>query len=376
MDARLISLFSFLITFQLLFVGIFLITHPKGNRRNNILLGTIFLLMAWNMGDLTLQVYGVVLRWNFLTHIDDGFLLLYGPLFYLYARGVIFKDFRLSGATLLHLTPYLLLTASLLSFGNLMPGTTEEFLAIELPWQYYTIGALIYTHFFVYLGLTYLTLWKYRRIIKNEYSQIDQINLDWLSFSLNSFGLLTIVSLIHNFIAPAKNVYVFMVTLVLLLLFIFYFVNRVILKALRQPEIFAGIGQNETARYQGSSLTAGQVEEYRQKLLTLLRTDKPFLNPQVSLSDLSEKLSISSKNLSQVINQTFGKNFFDFINSYRIQEVQQILKDSRDDKMTILEAMYEAGFNSKSSFNTAFKKETGQTPSEFRKNISRMRSTS
>ena len=376
MDARLISLFSFLITFQLLFVGIFLITHPKGNRRNNILLGTIFLLMAWNMGDLTLQVYGVVLRWNFLTHIDDGFLLLYGPLFYLYARGVIFKDFRLSGATLLHLTPYLLLTASLLSFGNLMPGTTEEFLAIELPWQYYTIGALIYTHFFVYLGLTYLTLWKYRRIIKNEYSQIDQINLGWLSFSLNSFGLLTIVSLIHNFIAPAKNVYVFMATLVLLLLFIFYFVNRVILKALRQPEIFAGIGQNETARYQGSSLTAGQVEEYRQKLLTLLRTDKPFLNPQVSLSDLSEKLSISSKNLSQVINQTFGKNFFDFINSYRIQEVQQILKDSRDDKMTILEAMYEAGFNSKSSFNTAFKKETGQTPSEFRKNISRMRSTS
>ena len=376
MDARLISLFSFLITFQLLFVGIFLITHPKGNRRNNILLGIIFLLMAWNMGDLTLQVYGVVLRWNFLTHIDDGFLLLYGPLFYLYARGVIFKDFRLSGATLLHLTPYLLLTASLLSFGNLMPGTTEEFLAIELPWQYYTIGALIYTHFFVYLGLTYLTLWKYRRIIKNEYSQIDQINLGWLSFSLNSFGLLTIVSLIHNFIAPAKNVYVFMVTLVLLLLYIFYFVNRVILKALRQPEIFAGIGQNETARYQGSSLTAGQVEEYRQKLLTLLRTDKPFLNPQVSLSDLSEKLSISSKNLSQVINQTFGKNFFDFINSYRIQEVQHILKDSRDDKMTILEAMYEAGFNSKSSFNTAFKKETGQTPSEFRKNISRMRSTS
>jgi AraC-like DNA-binding protein len=376
MDARLISLFSFLITFQLLFVGIFLITHPKGNRRNNILLGTIFLLMAWNMGDLTLQVYGVVLRWNFLTHIDDGFLLLYGPLFYLYARGVIYKDFRLSGATLLHLTPYLLLTASLLSFGNLMPGTTEEFLAIELPWQYYTIGALIYTHFFVYLGLTYLTLLKYRKIIKNEYSQIDQINLDWLSFSLNSFGLLTIVSLIHNFIAPAKNVYVFMATLVLLLLFIFYFVNRVILKALRQPEIFAGIGQNETARYQGSSLTAGQVEEYRQKLLTLLRTDKPFLNPQVSLSDLSEKLSISSKNLSQVINQTFAKNFFDFINSYRIQEVQHILKDSRDDKMTILEAMYEAGFNSKSSFNTAFKKETGQTPSEFRKNISRMRSTS
>ena len=376
MDPRLISLFSFLIAFQLLFVGIFLITHPKGNRRNNILLGTIFLLMAWNMGDLTLQVYGVDFKWNFLMHIDDGFLLLYGPIFYLYARGVIFRDFRLSGAHLLHLIPYLLLTASLLSFGSLMPETTEEILSNNLPWQFYSIGAVIYTHFFVYLGLTYKTLWRYRKIIKNEYSQIDQINLDWLSFSLNSFGLLTIISLIHNFIALAKNVYVFMVTLILLLIFIFYFVNTVILKALRQPEIFAGIAKNETSKYLGSNLTPDQIEEYKQQLLALLRTDKPFLNPQVSLSDLSERLSLSSKHLSQVINQSFDKNFFDFINSYRIQEVQKILKESGDDKLTVLEAMYEAGFNSKSSFNTAFKKETGQTPSEFRKMVSRMRSTS
>lgn len=376
MDPRLISLFSFLIAFQLLFVGIFLITHPKGNRRNNILLGTIFLLMAWNMGDLTLQVYGVDFKWNFLMHIDDGFLLLYGPLFYLYARGVMFRDFELSGPHLLHLIPFLLLTASLLSFGKLIPGTTEEMITNDLPWQFYSVGALIYTHFFVYLGLTYHTLWTYRKIIKNEYSQIDQINLDWLSFSLNSFGLLTIVSLIHNFIALAKNIYVFMATLILLLVFIFYFVNRVILKALRQPEIFAGIAQNETARYQGSNLTPGQIEDYKQQLMALLRTDKPFLNPQVSLSDLSGKLSVSSKHLSQVINQSFNKNFFDFINSYRIQEVQKILKESGDDKLTVLEAMYEAGFNSKSSFNTAFKKETGQTPSEFRKMISRMRSTS
>jgi AraC-like DNA-binding protein len=376
MDPRLISLFSFLISFQLLFVGIFLITHPKGNRRNNILLGTIFLLMAWNMGDLTLQVYGMAFNWKFLVHIDDGFLLLYGPLFYLYARGVMFKDFRLSGGNLLHLIPYLLLTVSFPFIGNLVPETTEEILSEDLPWQFYSIGALIYAVFFFYLGLTYHTLRKYRKIIKNEYSQIDQINLDWLSFSLNSFGLLTIVSLIHNFIALAKNVYVFMVTLILLLIFIFYFVNRVILKALRQPEIFAGIGQNETAKYLGSSLTPGQIEEYKRQLLAYLRTEKPFLNPHVSLSDLSEKLSVSTKHLSQVINQSFNKSFFDFINSYRIQEVQQILKESGDDKLTVLEVMYEAGFNSKSSFNTAFKKETGQTPSEFRRMISRMRSTS
>ena len=369
MEPSLISLLSFLITFQLLFVGIFLITHKKGNRRNNILLGTIFFLIAWNMGDLTLQMNGVFFKWEFLQHIDDGFFLLYGPIFYLYAQGVIFRDFKLSSGNLLHLIPYLLLTILLLSLGNLTPSTSEEIINNDLPWQFYLISAFMYAHFFVYLGLTYKSLLNYRKIIKNKYSQIDQINLDWLSSSINAFGLLTFLSLIQNFIALAENRSVFMVTLILLLIFVFYFVNKVILKALRQPEIFAGITQNETSKYLGSNLTPSQIEEYKKQLLALLSSEKPFLNPQVSLTDLSEKLSVSTKHLSQVINQSFNKSFFDFINTYRIQEVQQILKEPMDDKLTVLEAMYEAGFNSKSSFNTAFKKETGQTPTEFRKMI-------
>lgn len=369
MDLSLISLLSFLITFQLLFVSIFLITHKKGNRRNNILLGTFFILIAWNIGNLTLQMKGIFINWAFLQIIDDGFFLLYGPLIYLYTQGVIFRDFKLSSRNLLHLIPYLLLTVLLLFSTDLTPSTSDEIIKNEMPWQFYLIIAIMYAHLIVYLGLTYKYLWRYREIIKNKYSQIDEINLDWLSFSLNTFALLTFVSLIHNFIAVAENRYVFMVTLILLLIFIFYFVNRVILKALRQPEIFAGITQNEIAKYQGSNLTPGQIEEYKEQLLNLISNETPFLNPEVSLADLSEELSISTKHLSQVINQSFNKSFFDFINSYRIQKAQQILKESRDDKLTILEVMYEVGFNSKSSFNTAFKKETGQTPTEFRKMI-------
>jgi len=341
-----------------------------------MLLGTIFILIAWNMADLTLQMNGVVLKWKFLQIIDDGFFLLYGPIIYFYAQGVIFRDFKLSSGNLLHIIPYLLLTISLLSFRNPTLGTPEEIITNKLPWQFYSIGAIIYVHIFFYLGLAYKSLWKYRKVIKNKYSQIDQINLDWLSFSLNTFALVTFISLIHNFIGLAENRSVFMITLVLLLIFIFYFVNHVILKALRQPEIFAGINQNETIKYLGSNLTPDQIEKYKKQLLNLLNREKPFLNPQVSLADLSEKLTVSTKHLSQVINQSFNKSFFDFVNSYRIQEVQHILKESKDDKLTVLEAMYQAGFNSKSSFNTAFKKETGQTPTEFREMIREMRSTS
>jgi len=369
MDPSLISYLSFLIAFQLLFVGIFLITHKKGNRRNNVLLSTVFFMIAWNMGDLTLQMNGIVLNWEFLQHIDDGFLFIYGPIFYLYTQGVIFRDFKLSSRDLLHLTPYLLLTIAILSLSSLIPNLSEEIIQNHLPWQFYLLSTLMYAHLFVYLGLTYKSLWKYRLIIKNKYSQIDQINLDWLSFALNTFGLLAIISLIQNFIVLVDNRAVFMVTLVLLLIFIFYFVNKVILKALRQPEIFAGIAQNDTTKYLGSNLTPNQIAGYKKQLEVMLESEKPFLNPQVSLSDLSDKLSVSTKQLSQVINQSFNKSFFDFINSYRIKEVQQILRESKDDKLTVLEVMFQAGFNSKSSFNTAFKKETGLTPTEFRKMI-------
>jgi AraC-like DNA-binding protein len=367
MDPRLISFLSFLIAFQLLFVGIFLITHKKGNRRNNRILAMLFILLGWNMGDLTLQMNGVVLKWGFLQHIDDGFILLYGPLFYFYAQGVIFKDFKLSLKNLLHLIPYLLLAILVLSLRNLTPSTSEEIFANAVPWQLYLGLAFMYVHLFVYLGLVYKVLWTYRKVIKNTYSQIDQINLNWLSSALNTFGLLIFASLMHNFVSFTENRIVFIVALILLLIFLFYFVNKVILKALRQPEIFAGITQNETTKYLGSNLTPSQIEEHKKQLLALLKTEKPFLNPQVSITDLSEELSVSTKHLSQVINQSFNKSFFDFINAYRIQEVQHILKDSKDDKLTVLEVMYEAGFNSKSSFNTAFKKETGQTPTEFRK---------
>ena len=376
MELSLISYLSFLISFQLLFVGIFLITHKKGNRRNNILLGTIFVMIAWNMGDLTLRMNGVVFKLEFLQLLDDGFFLLYGPLFYFYTQGVIFRDYNLTGRSLLHLTPYLLLTIVLLFPGSAAPGQSDEILNNDISWQFYLISSLMYAHIFVYLGLSYKFLWKYRSVIKNKYSQIDQINMDWLSSTLNTFSLISFVSLIHNFVALAGNRSVLIISLVLLLAYIFYFINKFILKALRQPELFAGIAQNETTKYLGSSLTSDQIEESKRQLLALFNNEKPFLNPEVSLADLSEKLSLSTKHLSQIINQSFNKSFFDFINTYRIQEVQQILNEAKDHKMTVLEVMYQSGFNSKSSFNTAFKKETGQTPTEYRKKVHQMRSTS
>ena len=155
MNLNLISYLSFLIAFQLLFVGIFLLTHKKGNRRNNKLLGTLFFLISWNIGDLTLRMNNVVLQWEFLQVIDDGFFLVYGPIIYLYTKGVIFKDFKLSVRDLLHLIPFFLFTALVLLSGEVRPLTSEEVLDSKLTWHFYLGSGLLYIHFFIYLGLSY-----------------------------------------------------------------------------------------------------------------------------------------------------------------------------------------------------------------------------
>ena len=98
-----------------------------------------------------------------------------------------------------------------------------------------------------------------------------------------------------------------------------------------------------------------------------MQSTKPYLEPELTLDVLASQLSVKSKFLSQTINELLQQNFFEFINNYRISEAKRLLTNPKDKKITVLEVMYEVGFNSKSSFNTLFKKDTGITPSEFKK---------
>ena len=99
-----------------------------------------------------------------------------------------------------------------------------------------------------------------------------------------------------------------------------------------------------------------------------MQLKKPHLQPSISLPELAQLLSISKHHLSQVINESFNLNFNDFINMYRIDEAMTLLQDKTNCSKTILEVAYIVGFNSKSTFNSAFKKHTGQTPKEFKNN--------
>ena len=108
-----------------------------------------------------------------------------------------------------------------------------------------------------------------------------------------------------------------------------------------------------------------QIRNYMEK-------ERPYLDASLSIFQLSRQLKMDVTQLSTLINHSVGQHFFDFVNAYRVKRAQEILEDPDQVRKTVLEILYEVGFNSKSSFNTVFKKFTGQTPTEYRKDHFKM----
>jgi AraC-like DNA-binding protein len=120
-------------------------------------------------------------------------------------------------------------------------------------------------------------------------------------------------------------------------------------------------------KYKSSSLTPRQSRHYLDKLLHIMNEEKPYLDAGLSLQKLAQRLGITKEDLSQVINEQLNKNFKNFLNEYRIQEAKEKLLDPKENQFVLLKIAYDVGFNSKSVFNASFKKFTGMTPTQFKK---------
>jgi AraC-like DNA-binding protein len=216
-----------------------------------------------------------------------------------------------------------------------------------------------------YIIPSFRVIKNYRSNIKNSFSSVEKINLSWMIFVLAGFSIKwsADVWLYLNGILGIPEEY----PLIISRLFLFLFVNIIIYKGLKQPEIFSGIV--ETQPLKKPFLSKSLEEEYLEKLSSYMDEKKPFLNPDLTLMDLAEQVSIPYRALSEVINNKLKQNFYDYINSYRISESKKLLPEKNGRFKTVLEILYEVGYNSKSSFNNAFKKFTGMTPTEYRKSF-------
>jgi AraC-like DNA-binding protein/ketosteroid isomerase-like protein len=126
-------------------------------------------------------------------------------------------------------------------------------------------------------------------------------------------------------------------------------------------------GEPTATKYARSGLNDAQMERYKKRLLTFMGVEKIYLNSEMTLPALAGLMECSVNHLSQVINAGFGASFYDYLNSYRIEEAKRILGGDDSASQAILDIPFEVGFNTNSAFYAAFKKSTGQTPAQYRR---------
>ena len=362
------EILSFAIVAQLFLFILFLVSSKSSRKLSNIILAIFLFAQLIVVLNRALAGFTPFLREHFtyIFHSAVPFSFVWAPTLYLYSRSLMYKNFRLSRIHILHAIPFLFtfiyisifyffrsnaVRLEVLSRGGLF--SVQQFILISIV-RHILIGS--------YLAAALRHMKSYRIGIKEQFSSLEKINLSWLRTVLIGYAIAWMVSLFHFiYLISTQSNPPILGAVVYIMFFIFF--NIIYYFGFRQPEIFAGI--DEKKPYAKSTLSKDNKSLYADKLKTYIKNNKPFCRPSLTLDELASNLQIPARYLSQTINEIFEMSFYDYINGLRIEEFKRHMLETADEKMTILEGLYAVGFNSKSSFNNAFKKHVGMTPTAF-----------
>lgn len=302
-----------------------------------------------------------------------GMTLLFGPLYYLYTLSVIRPDFRFRWIQLLHLIPYALMF-SFLFLGRdsgydpeqaLM--VLEQFMKGELPANAFTVVRfLIYSsHLLIYIFLANLEMSRSLKSTDQGFLVPLEERVKWLKKLSAIFlivGLILVGLTIYIFVTKTYTVKGnFILTLVLSVV-IYLFAYQSILNNKRVIPDFA-------SKYGNYKLKDQVKDSLLTRILELFESEQIFLDPELKISTLADRLETNPHVVSKVINNGLNKTFYELLNYYRIEEFKKLASSPEYSNHSIMGIAYEVGYSSKSSFNTAFKKQTGSTPSVYIKSL-------
>ncbi len=301
-----------------------------------------------------------------LNHLTNPFLI-FNPLIYFYSKALINPGYRLKRYQLWHIIPYLFVKIGSYVWG--VEFIPEDFYRIDpSTWFRVTMSVISVISFIGYSVPSLVNVHRYRINLKNEFSTIDRrITLSWLlmvivlymSFMIVAYtlGIINIVTRIATY----SQLVSFAFLLVLVYIFSFY--------GLLQEQIYLQPTSGKREKYKNPRLTTSEKARIRKMLEDYFNKDKPYLDSELTIGHVSDKLHLSRHTLTEVLSTEIGKNFYQFVNEYRVNEVKKVLADKRYANYAIDAIGFECGFNSKSSFYAVFKKATGMTPAQYKKSL-------
>jgi AraC-like DNA-binding protein len=309
--------------------------------------------------------------------------LTFGPFLLLYTIYLIDDRKHFNPVHYWHFAPfvgvsiiYYLFLAGRVSFDEVTYFEKDGYLWVRMIFATIFFGSVI-----SYTLLTLLKLYDYKKSIDLQHSSdSSRRTLNWLGF----ITLLFSITFLIYFVAGGINALTFSrktdmqtlthVGLTLLAYTVSYFGLRQPAYSptsrRKQPAAHLKISKLETRRNsQKQRILPTEAEKLTQRLIRHMEEEKPFLDPELTLKELSRQIDLSNYELTELLNGHIGKNFFTFVNEFRVDEVIRKMEDPNYHQPTIMAIAYDSGFNSKSTFNSFFKQYTGQTPSEFKKKI-------
>ena len=310
----------------------------------------------------------------------------FGPFLYLYTKYLISGQTTFKWKHLWHFIPFVLVTFFYFAFFKDIDFSEDRYLHFD---KYLgvrlTFALLLFSSILVYTVLIFVQLKDFRKKISNQFSYMStKLQLMWLNFVALLFSgtfMVYIITGAINAISQQNLIDVHSIAhfgLTVLAFAISYF-------GLRQPSLFRRVYEfqdrfpNEDeeeivliekgdAGEKKKRFTREEALKLGERIDRYMLDEKPYLDPELTLADLSSQLNLSKYELTELLNDHLGKNFFSFVNEYRLKAVVRRLENPDYDHLTIIGIAYDCGFNSKSTFNSLFKQFAGVTPSEFKKN--------
>jgi len=298
--------------------------------------------------------------------VGDPSFLLIAPMLWLYTEELTGHSVKFTLRSSLHFAPFLFIILCSISLRTISPDQPIIVFVQEyprIPVVFFWIIMII--QFSCYYYFSQRKWSAYQLFMKQEVSNTEDVNISWVRFFMgifliiNIFFLLGLIAVIHM----DHMTWLWKIAGILFSLSIFALGYKGIL----QREVF------DTSNYIKSEepLIIPAIKPDQQqidKLIIFMTEKKPYLDAELTLSSLAKELDLSRSQLSQLINAGIGENFYDFVNKYRVEEVKKLMADPKMNNFNLLGIALEAGFKSKSSFNLIFKRFTGLTPSEYKRN--------
>jgi AraC-like DNA-binding protein len=338
----------------------------QSNRTAPRLLAAFMIISSISIGGSVLHSTKFILVYPHLNQIATPFHFLVGPVVFLYIRVTTSGEPRLRKRDLLHFIPFVLCALYYLPLYLQSREHKRDYITAAFqnypPTEWRIRSLLLLFQSLPYLVLTVSMFRAHNRRIKDSSSPTGRLNLLWLR-------IFVVMILITSAAGLLRFMFSFRAESMLLVPLCFSIMVYVAgYMALKHPEALAGVDESAPLKkYEKSNLTPERAEAYLTKLLHVMKTERPYIDGDLTLQKLADRLSIPVNHLSQIINERLGQNFFDFINSYRVKEAQELLIDAAKKHYTVIAIAEEVGFSSKSAFNAVFKKHVNMTPSEFRR---------